>query len=52
VRAASMPVRGDHVGSSAELATLHTSWARRLRAGGDRPAWRVTFTRRPIGTVG
>jgi hypothetical protein len=37
--------------TSAELATLHSSWARRLRAGDDRPAWRVTFTRRPIGTV-
>src|SRR5262245_21966018 len=41
-----------------DLATLHSSWARRLRAGADRPAWRVTFTRpasaaaRPAAPVG
>ena len=34
-----------------DLATLHSAWARRLRAGGDRPAWRVAFTR-PLRAVG
>jgi 16S rRNA (adenine(1408)-N(1))-methyltransferase len=36
----------------ADLATLHSTWARRLRAGADRPAWRATFDRRPAGAVG
>src|SRR5262245_33610531 len=38
----------------ADRATLHSTWARRLRAGTDRPAWRATFDRprpdrRPAG---
>jgi len=32
-----------------DLAELHSTWARRLRAGTDRPAWRATFERRPVG---
>ena len=41
----------------ADVATLHSTWARRLRAGADRPAWRVTLARppvdrRPSGPVG
>jgi 16S rRNA (adenine(1408)-N(1))-methyltransferase len=36
----------------ADLATLHSTWARRLRAGADRPAWRATFHRRSAGPVG
>ncbi len=35
----------------ADLDGLHSSWARRLRAGLDRPAWRATFVRRPPGSV-
>ena len=38
--------------TSKDLATLHSSWSRRLRVGDDRPAWRVTFTRPPSETVG
>jgi len=32
--------------SRADLIELHSSWARRLRVGLERPAWRATFTRR------
>jgi 16S rRNA (adenine(1408)-N(1))-methyltransferase len=35
----------------AALATLHSTWGRRLCAGGERTAWRVTFAR-PFGGVG
>lgn len=40
-----------------DVATLHSTWARRLRAATDRPAWRATFHRppaepRPSGAVG
>ena len=37
--------------TAADFATLHSTWARRLRAGGERTAWRVTFAR-PLGGVG
>jgi SAM-dependent methyltransferase len=40
-----------HPVTTADLATLHSTWARRLRAGGDRPAWRVAFAR-PVRAVG
>ena len=40
-----------HPVTTAELATLHSTWARRLRAGGDRPVWRVAFAR-PVKAVG
>jgi 16S rRNA (adenine(1408)-N(1))-methyltransferase len=36
---------------AADVVSLHSTWARRLRAGADRPAWRVTFSR-PVGPVG
>jgi len=38
--------------SAAELAAMHSTWARRLRAGRDRDAWRMTFARRPTRSVG
>jgi hypothetical protein len=34
-----------HPVATADLATLHSTWARRLRAGSERPAWRVAFAR-------
>ena len=37
--------------TAADLATLHSTWARRLGAGGDRSAWHVSFAR-PCGAVG
>ena len=35
-----------------DLGGLHSSWARRLRAGLERPAWRATLVRRGPGLVG
>jgi hypothetical protein len=34
-----------------DLHGLHSSWARRLRAGLERPAWRATLVRRGPGSV-
>ena len=37
--------------TAADLAALHSSWARRLGVGRQRPAWRATFTRRRPAVV-